>query len=186
MRSIFCIVAFFLGGPLFISSYARPAQERQEHEHGTSHHPAPHANQGRIPPAPQHHSGGQEFRRDEERRDNGEVDHTPHVNHDHWYGHDAPNDGRYRIAHPVERGRFEHFGPSYRYNVVRIDRDAHRFWLNGGFFFQIAPWDWDFAASWCWDCGDNFVVYDDPDHPGWYLVYNAETGTYVHAQYMGG
>jgi hypothetical protein len=184
MRSIFCIVAFFLGGPLFISSYARPAQERQEH--GAPRHAAPHANQGRIPPAPARHSGGQEFRREEERRDNGEIDRTPHVNHDHWYGNDAPNDGRYRIAHPFERGRFEHSGPSYRYNVVRIDRDGHRFWLNGGFFFQIASWDWDFAASWCWDCGDNFVVYDDPDHPGWYLVYNTETGTYLHAEYVGG
>jgi len=182
MRSAFYILAFFLGGPLVVSSSATPAQERQEH--GAPHQAAPRANQGHIPPAPQRHNGGQEFRRDEERRDNGEID-PPHVSHDHWYGHDAPNDNRYRIARPYEHGHFEHFGPSYRYNVVRIDRGVHRFWFNGGFFFQIAPWDWDLAAGWCWDCGDNFVVYDDPDHPGWYLVYNTETGAYVHAEYLG-
>jgi hypothetical protein len=32
-----------------------------------------------------------------------------------------------------------------------------------------------FKLSRCWDCGDNFVVCDAPDHPGWYMVYNAGT-----------
>jgi len=143
----------------------------------------PRANQGRIPaPPPKREPSAKP---ETERREGGRVNNTPHVANDHWYGHDKPNDKRYVMAHPFEHGHFEHFGPSYRYNVVRIDPNLHRFWLPGGFFFDIAAWDWALAADWCWTCGDDFVVYEDPDHPGWYLLYNLQTGAYVHVQYMG-
>jgi hypothetical protein len=66
----------------------------------------------------------------------------PHVTNDHWYGHDRPDDKRYRVDHAFDRGRFEHFGPSYRYRIERFDRDHHRFWFPGGFYFQVADWDW--------------------------------------------
>ena len=161
------------------------AQHPQEHcgqEHGGG---TVHGNRGHIPqqgPAPR--QGG--ARPEVERREGGRVNSLPHVNNDHWYGHDRPNDRRYVIGHPYEHGRFEHFGPSYRYGIERFDRDHHRFWFPGGFSFEIASWDWALAEDWCWDCGgDNFVVYDDPDHPGWYLIYNSQTGAYIHAQYMG-
>ena len=110
---------------------------------------------------------------------------VPHVANDHWYGHDRPNDPRYHLDHPFEHGHFANFGPSYRYSVVRIDANLHRFWLPGGYFFDIAAWDWPLVADWCWTCGDDFVVYEDPDHPGWYLLYNINTGAYIHVQYMG-
>ncbi len=69
--------------------------------------------------------------------------------------------------------------------VERFDRDHHRFWFPGGFSFEVAAWDWPICADWCWDCGDDFVVYEDADHAGWYMLYNVHTGAYVHVTYMG-
>jgi hypothetical protein len=37
------------------------------------------------------------------------------------------------MDHGFPHGRFERFGPGYRYNIVRIDHDHHRVWLPGGF-----------------------------------------------------
>jgi len=162
-----------------------PVLIAQSHEsHQQNHQNAPRANQGRIPPTPPK-ANAQNFRREEEHRQHGSVDHTPHVSNDHWYGHDVPNDKRFHIDHPFPHGRFGHFGPSYRYSVTRVDHDHHHFWFPGGFYFQIADWDWPLAADWCWDCGDDFVVYEDPDHVGWYLLYNIHTGVYVHVTYLG-
>jgi hypothetical protein len=140
------------------------------------------ANQGHMPPPPTMRRGGGQP--EVERFDGGRMNSLPHVNHDRWYGHDGGGDSRYRLARPFDHGRFAHVGPSYRYGISRFDRGGHRFWL-GSSLFLIAPWDWTLASDWCWDCGDDFVVYDDPDHPGWYLLYNTETGAYIHAQYGG-
>jgi hypothetical protein len=173
----------------FAASAARAQQRPQERPteeatHPQQQHRQPRANQGRIPPAPSARHE-QSVSPEGESRD-GRSDTTPHVNNDRWYGHDRPDDKRYHIDHPYPHGRLERFGPAYTYSIARVDRDHHRFWLPGGFFFEVASWDWPISADWCWDCGDDFVVYEDPDHIGWYLLYNTQTGAYVHVSYQGG
>jgi hypothetical protein len=163
------------------------AAQRGQDQRGQNQnqHGHPRANQGHPPPAPAPRRGPAPSRQPEvERFDGGRMNAMPHVNHDRWYGHDRPDDPRFHQTQTFAHGRFTNLGPSHRWGVSRFDRVGHRFWL-GSSAFLIAPWDWALATDWCWDCGDDFVVYDDPDHPGWYLLYNTETGAYIHVQYGG-
>jgi hypothetical protein len=183
-RFVFPMVVLLLGAlPAVAQHPGEGGHEQMQHGPETHSASTPRANGGHVPAAPDRRD--MHAKPEPERRPNGKVNQTQHVNNDHWYGHDRPDDKRFHIEHPFEHGRFEHFGVSYRYNVLRIDRDQRRFWLPGGFFFEVAAWDWATCADWCWDCGDDFTIYEDPDHIGWYMLYNVHTGHYVHVMYMG-
>lgn len=182
------VSCFALGMILAVPAFAQhPGEAPHEAPPGGMQHSEagrPKANGGHLPPAPEAR-GHRNVKPEVEHVKGGKPIATQHVNNDHWYGRPSPTDKRYHLSHPFPHGHFAHFGPSYHYNVVRVDVGAHRFWLPGGFYFEVASWEWATCADWCWNCGDNFVIYEDPDHPGWYLVYDMQTGQYIHAQYMG-
>jgi len=178
---------FLLTALLLVSSQGLAQQHTQGHWQPQMppppRGPASYRGTAKAAPAPKNDAAGQQQNLRNYSDKPGHPN-APHVDAgNRWVGHDTGrSDANYHLNHSWEHGRFPGgIGPSHRWQLS--GGGLNRFWFNG-WYWSVAPADFGFCAPWNWDV-DEVIVYEDPDHIGWYLIYNVRLGTFIHVMFMG-
>jgi hypothetical protein len=151
---------------------ASPAQDRDDrHDRDERHNNGKHKGWDKHDDERDHdgHDNG---------RHEGEFKNASRTDYRDWdHEHDRIEPGRH-----YPHGRYEHVRESF---VARsLDYRSRRVVLYDRSNWVVASYDIDRCRDWQWD-RDSVYVYDDDHHAGWYLLFNARLGRYVHVEYFG-
>ena|SRR5437660_798505 len=164
MRKILAAMIFTaLAGAL---SIAAPHQDRDDHHDNGKH-------KGRDK-----HEDRDE---DRDRHDNGKHKGWDNPHNPHYRDWDSDGE-RVRAGRAYPYGRYQHVREVFV--ARRIDYRTRRVVLYDNSNWVVANYDVDRCRDWEWE-RDRVYVYDDDHHPGWYLLFNARLGRYVHVEYFG-
>ena len=107
--------------------------------------------------------------------------------HEGWYKHHDRDDEDWN--HDGDRRAYYYSRDRYPYErrviVVRgFDPRTRHIILYDNSDWVVAPYDVPRCRDWRWD-RDRVYVYDDYDHPGWYVLFNSRLGRSVHVEFSG-
>src|SRR5437899_7955472 len=164
-----------LSGIFVMSLAATPSVAARPQDRGDRHDRDDRHDNGKHKGQENHEDRGD----DRDRHDNGkhkgwDNERNPHGGWDS--DHDRIQPGR---AYP--HGRYEHVREVFV--ALRIDYRTRRVVLYDNSNWVVANYDLDRCRDWEWE-RDRVYVYDDDHHPGWYLLFNARLGRYVHVVYF--
>jgi hypothetical protein len=169
MRKIIASLAFLaVAGTLAIAAPSQDDHRDREDRHDNGKHKGWDKHEDRGDDGDRHDNGN--HRGWDKRRD-----------HDDYQGWDDEHD-RIRPGRPYPYGRYGHVREVFI--ARRIDFRLRRVVLYDNSNWVVASYDLDRCRDWEWD-RDRVYVYDDDHHPGWYLLFNARLGRYVHVEYFG-
>jgi hypothetical protein len=160
---------FVMAGALTVAS---PAQDRDDRRDRDDHH-----DNGK-------HKGWEKHgdRDDDERHDNGRHEgQFKNASHNDYRDWDNEHD-RIEPRRHYPHGRYDHVKEFFV--ATSIDYRTRRVVLYDRSNWVVASYDIDRCRDWRWD-RDTVYVYDDDHHAGWYLLFNARLGRYVHVEYFG-
>jgi hypothetical protein len=122
-----------------------------------------------------------EGRDDGDRHDNGKHKGWDNPHNPHYRDWDSDRE-RIQPGRAYPHGRYGHVREVFV--ARRIDYRTRRVVLYDNSNWVVANYDLDRCRDWEWD-RDRVYVYDDDHHPGWYLLFNARLGRYVHVEFSG-
>ncbi len=168
------IVFMALAGSLALAAPQRDRDDRGKHKRGEKHDDGDRHDNGK-------HKDWDKHEDRDDRHDNGQHKGWDNPHNPHYRDWDY-DEARVRPGRAYPYGRYGHVREVFI--ARRIDYRTRRVVLYDNSSWVVAAYDLDYCRDWEWD-RDRVYVYDDDHHPGWYLLFNARLGRYVHVEYFG-